>query len=417
MERKIQPLTWVEIDLGALSYNLRQIRRKVKGAGILAVVKSDAYGHGAKEVARLLSRDKVELLGVSTVTEAQDLRQGGIKLPIAILSGILPEQVEAAVDCQVIPTISDWRLARALNQAGKRRRKKIKVQVKVDTGMGRLGIWYQEAITLVKKIKEDLPFLFLQGIFTHFAAADEKDKDFTKLQLKRFRKMLEQLKEAKIDIPWRHTANSAAILDIPESYSNREEFDDGDLRQPTRLPKQSGGQVSNGMNMVRPGLVFYGSYPSAQVSRSISLRPVMSLKSKIIFLKKISRGQPVSYGCTWRAKRDTTVGILPVGYALGYNRFLSNCGEVIVKGEKVPVIGRVCMDLLLIDLGRQPKARVGDKVTLIGREGDKAITVEDMAQVIGTIPYEILCLFGKNLERIYPKPLTSFGFGAGRIKK
>ena len=376
MERKIQPLTWVEIDLSALSYNLRQIRRKVKGAGILAVVKSDAYGHGAREVAKVLAKDKVEFLGVSTVAEAQNLRQGGIKLPIAILSGILPEQVEAAVDYQVIPTISDWSLARALNQAGKRHRKKIKVQVKVDTGMGRLGIWEQEAIALIKRIKKGLPFLFLQGIFTHFAAADEEDKTFTKLQLKRFRKVLEQLKEAKIDIPWKHTANSAAILDIPKSYSN-------------------------GMNMVRPGLILYGAYPSGDVSRSIPLKPVMSLKSRIIALKKISRGQPVSYGCTWRAKRDTTVGILPVGYALGYNRFLSNCGEVIFQGEKVPVIGRVCMDLLLVDLGRKPKTRVGDKVTLIGREGDKAITVEDMAQVIGTIPYEILCLLGRNLERIY----------------
>lgn len=394
MERKIQPLTWVEIDLDALSYNLRQIREKVKGAGILAVVKSDAYGHGARELAKVLAKDKVELLGVSTVAEAQDLRQGGIKLPIAILSGILPEQVEAAIDCQSIPTISDWRLARALNQAGKRRRKKIKVQVKVDTGMGRLGIWYQEAVALVKRIEKDLPFLFLQGIFTHFAAADEKDRDFTRLQLERFQDVIGQLEESKIDIPWKHMANSAAILDIRESYS-----------KPVR-----------GKMLVRPGLILYGAYPSSEVSRSISLRPVMGLKSKIIFLKKISRGQPVSYGCTWRAKRDTTVGILPVGYALGYSRFLSNCGEVIVKGEKVPVIGRVCMDLLLIDLGRKPKTRVGDKVTLIGREGDKTITVEDMAQAIGTIPYEILSLLGRNLERIYLHTKI-FGMGAKKRKK
>ncbi len=410
MERKIQPLTWVEIDLGALSYNLGQIRKKVKGVGILAVVKSDAYGHGAKEVARLLSKDKVELLGVSTAAEAQDLRDDGIKIPIAILSGILPEQIEVAIDCRAIPTVSDWELAQVLNQAAKKRKKKIRIQVKVDTGMGRLGIWYQEAIALIKKIKEKLPFLSLYGIFTHFAMADEKDKSFTRLQLNRFQNVLSQLEEAKIDIPWRHIANSAAVLDLPESYSKginpvrdktpphtipprrelrgKQASDDGCFRQP----------ISNGVNMVRPGLILYGAYPSCEVSRSISLKPVMSLKSRIIALKKIYRGQSVSYGCIWRAKRDTTAGILPVGYALGYSRFLSNCGEVIFKGEKVPVIGRVCMDLLLIDLGAQSKAKVGDEVILIGRKKDLIIKVEEVAQTIGTIPYEILCLFGRSVR-------------------
>ena len=402
MKRNIQPLTWVEIDLGALSYNLGQIRRKVKGAGILAVVKSDAYGHGAKEAARQLSKEKVELLGVSTIAEAQDLRKAGIKLPIAILSGILPDQIEAAIDCQAIPTVSDWKLARVLNQAAKRRKKKIKIQVKVDTGMGRLGIWYQDAFSVVKKIKEKLPFLSLQGIFTHFATADEKDKSFTRLQLRRFQNVLSRFKEAKIDIPWRHIANSAAILDIPESYSNGvnpvrgktpEASDDGCLRQP----------ISNGVNMVRPGLILYGAYPSREVSRSISLKPVMSLKSRIIALKKISRGESVSYGRTWRAKRDITAGILPIGYALGYSRFLSNCGKVIVKSEKVPVIGRVCMDMSLIDMGVQSKAKVGDEIILIGRKKDLMIKVEDLAQTIGTIPYEILCLIGMSVDRIYRK--------------
>jgi len=372
MKKEIRPLTWIEIDLAALNYNLRQIRKKVKGVGILAVVKSDAYGHGAKEVARLLSKNKVEMLGVATVAEAQDLREAGIKIPIAILSGILPEQIEAAIDCQVIPTVSDWKLTQSLNQIGKKRRKKINIQVKVDTGMGRFGIWHTEALGLIRKIKK-LGFLSLQGIFTHFVAADEKDKTFTKLQLKRFKGVIRQLEKTGIHIPWKHAANSAAILGVSESY----------------------------FNMVRPGLILYGSYPSTEIPHSISLKPVMTLKSRLIALKKIPRGQSVSYGRTWRAKTDTTAGILPLGYSMGYSRFLSNCGEVIVKGKKIPVIGRVCMDLILVDLGYEPKARVGDEVILIGKKGNQIIAAGDLSQKIGTIPYEILCLLGNRLPRVH----------------
>ncbi len=373
MKRKIKPLTWLEINLAALSYNLREIRKRVKGAGILAVVKSDAYGHGAREVSRLLAKENVDLLGVAKIEEAQGLRQAGIKIPITILSGILPEQIEALIDCRAIPTVSDWFLAQALNQAGKRRKKKIKIQVKIDTGMGRLGVWHQEASSLIKRIKKDLPFLSLYGIFTHFAAADEKDKTFTFLQLKRFQEVINQLEELKIDIPWRHAANSAAILGLSEGY----------------------------FNLVRPGLILYGYYPSEEVARLVPLKPVMSLKSRIISLKKIHQGQSVSYGRTWRAKRDTTVAVLPIGYAMGYSRFLSNSGQVIFRGKKVPVVGRVCMDLIVIDLGVNPKATLGDEVILIGGKGKLSITVEETAQTIGTIPYEIVCTLGKGLPREY----------------
>jgi len=218
-----------------------------------------------------------------------------------------------------------------------------------------------------------LPFLSLYGIFTHFAAADEKDKTFTFLQLKRFQEVINQLEELKIDIPWRHAANSAAILGLSEGY----------------------------FNLVRPGLILYGYYPSEEVARLVPLKPVMSLKSRIISLKKIHQGQSVSYGRTWRAKRDTTVAVLPIGYAMGYSRFLSNSGQVIFRGKKVPVVGRVCMDLIVIDLGVNPKATLGDEVILIGGKGKLSITVEETAQTIGTIPYEIVCTLGKGLPREY----------------
>ncbi len=372
LKEKIQPLSWVDIDLKALSYNLNQIRQKIKGRGILAVVKSDAYGHGAREVSRLLAKNGVAALGVATVAEAKNLREGGIKLPVAVLSGILPEQIEAVIDYRLIPTISDLRSAQLLSKIAKKKGKKVNAQVKIDTGMHRLGVGYKEAVSLIKKIKA-LPFIHLQGIFTHFVSADEKNKKLTDLQIQRFQKILDELKKNGIDIPWQHAANSAAILDVPQSY----------------------------FNMVRPGLILYGCYPSGEVSRSISLRPVMSLKSKVIFLKKVSKGCSVSYGHTWRAKKDTIIGILPIGYSVGYSRFLSNRGEVIIKGKKFPVIGRVCMDLVLVNLGLMSSVQIGDEVILMGGKNNQVITTEDMARKIGTIPYEILCLLGNRLPRVF----------------
>lgn len=365
-------LTWAEIDLSAISHNLRQIRERVasKGAGVMAIIKDNAYGHGAIEVARVAAGIPVQMFGVATVEEAIELRQAGVNLPILVLCCILPEQAGEVVKNDIAQTICDVDICKSLSEAAVRQKKYAKVHVKIDTGMGRVGVRYSEAVEFVKSLME-LPNFIVEGIFTHFAAADG-DPDFTNLQLERFKAVLSDLENTGIQIPIKHAANSAAILGFPESF----------------------------FNMVRPGLMIYGLYPG-EVPKAIDLKPALSLKTRIFYLKEVPPGWTISYNRTYTTKRPTLVASLAIGYGHGYPRRLSNIGEVLIRGKKAPIVGVVCMDQCLCDVTHIPGVDIGDEAVLIGSQGDETITTDEVAEKSGTISYEILCGINARVPRFY----------------
>ena len=365
-------LTWAEIDLKAISHNLRQIEARVepRGAGVLAVVKDNAYGHGAVEVARIAAGVPVQMLGVAIVEEALELRRAGIDLPILMLCCVLPEQAKEAIRHDVTQTVCELQICQALSKEADRLGRQAKVHVKIDTGMGRIGVRYDEAVELVKSIAQ-LPGLTIEGISTHFASA-EADRDFTDLQLERFNSVISHLNSVGIHIPLRHAANSAACLSLPNAY-----FD-----------------------LVRPGLMIYGLYPSGS-PREIELKPALSLKTRVVYLKKAPAGWDISYGRTYTTKQPSIIASLAIGYGHGYNRKMSNSGEAIIRGVKAPIIGSVCMDQCLCDVTNIPGVSIGDEAVLIGRQGDEEITTYEVAQKAGTISYEILCGINARVPRVY----------------
>lgn len=367
--------TWAEIDLDAIAHNMRELRRIAKPeAKICAVVKANAYGHGAVPVSRKVLAAGADFLGVAVLSEALQLRRAGIDAPILILGYTPPEQAEEVVKYDLSQTVFQWEVARALSDAACRLGKKAKIHVKIDTGMGRIGFLPgEEAVAEIKKIAA-LPHLHLEGIFTHFAMADACDKTFTYRQLKIFLELIKRLDQEGIVFSFRHAANSAALIDLPETH----------------------------LDMVRPGIALYGLYPSPEVKREkVELVPAMTVKSRIIQVKKVPPGTPVSYGCTWRAPRPTVVATLPVGYADGYTRLLSGKGEVLVKGKRVPVIGRICMDQCMIDVTDVPGVKQGEEVLIFGRDAWGTLPVEELAAKIGTINYEIVCMLGERVPRYY----------------
>lgn len=367
--------TWAEIDLNALVHNFKEIRKKVgPDVRVMAIVKAQGYGHGIVQVSRALEKEGVNYLGVTSPFEAFLLRKEGIKSPILILGPTMLEEASEIIEKDIAQTICTKEMAHTLAGECKRLKKRLKVHIEVDTGMGRTGVPHQRALRLIKEIVK-IPELEVEGIFTHFSTADEEDKSFTEEQIKRFKEVLEKLEEEKIDIPLRHAANSAGVLNFPESY----------------------------FNMVRPGLALYGIYPSEYVSRSLNLHPVMSLKSRIIYLKRVERGSTISYGKTYVTNKNTTIAILPIGYEDGYNRLLSNQGEVIIKGKRVRIAGRVCMDQTIIDVGEVPNVEVGDEVILIGKQGKERISVEEIAKKVDTVPHEVVCRIAGRIPRTYLK--------------
>ena len=367
-------LTWAEIDVNAISHNLHQIESKVRpaGAGILAVIKDNAYGHGAVEVAKITAGVPVKMLGVAMIEEALELREAGIDLPILSLCCILPNQAEEVVRHDITQTVCELSICEALSREAIRLNKQTKVHIKIDTGMGRIGVQCDEAIQLIRNAAQ-LPGIAVEGISTHFAVADT-DEDFTNLQLERFNSVISCLNDAGIHIPLRHAANSAAIMGLPDAC-----FD-----------------------MVRPGLMIYGLYPSEQPSE-IQLKPALSLKTRIVHLKTLPAGRSVSYGRTHTTEKPSVIASLAIGYGHGYNRKLSNTGEAIIRGIKAPIVGTVCMDQCLCDVTHIPKASVGDEAVLIGRQGDEEITADEVAQKVGTISYEILCSINARVPRIYKR--------------
>jgi alanine racemase len=365
--------TKAEVDLGALAYNYHQLRQLAPpSVKFLAVVKADAYGHGAIPVSKKLEELGADFLGVATVKEGVELRNGGIKGPILVLSGIYQEEVEEVFAYQLTPMVYRLETAEALAAAARKKGQKIPVHIKVDTGMGRIGVLSEEAPAFVNRLRK-FENLEIEGIASHFATADEGNSSFTEKQLKRFSRTIEELKKLDIDPPFCHITNSAALVNLPAAH----------------------------FTLVRPGIMLYGSYPSPSLKDKIPLRQVMSWMSLIADLKQVPEDYTISYGRTFVTQRPSIIAAIPVGYADGYNRLFSNRGEVLIKGIRAPVVGRVCMDWTMVDVTDIPGVEVGDKVVLMGSQLGQEITPEEMGGRIGTIPYEILCAVGKRVQRIY----------------
>lgn len=366
-------VTHAVVSLDALARNLGRVRDRVgENVQIMGVVKADAYGHGAFPVARTLVEAGATWLGVALPEEGVHLRRQGLQVPILVMGPTPPDQG---------PLLSEYRLdqmvhhplhARALAASTKSSRKAVRVHLKIDTGMGRLGIHHSEAAAGAKAVV-NLPGLQLGGVMTHFAAADAADKGHALEQLRRFLEAVQEIEAAGIPIPLRHAANSAAILNLPEAH----------------------------LNMVRPGIALYGYPPSSLVSQDSSWEPVLTFMTRIAQLKKVSKGGTVSYGCTYVAPRDILVATLPVGYADGYNRLLSNRGEVLIRGHRAPVIGRVCMDMIMTDVTDVGGAQEGEEAVLLGRQGDQTVLADEWAERLDTISYEILCNISKRVPRSY----------------
>jgi len=364
--------TWVEIDLGAIEHNFRLIKKIVgPRVKILAVVKADAYGHGMLPVAKRLIRLGVNYLGVASIEEGIRLRQAKIRTPVLLFENILPEFAPEVIKYNLTATVCTEEVARSLNDCARRNGRRVKVHIKIDTGMGRLGIWHKEAQEFIKKIRY-FSNLQVEGLYTHFPCADS-DSDFTRGQINDFKSLILELKQDGIRIPICHIANSMGKVGYPESH----------------------------MDMVRSGIMLYGLYPKDSLRGKIKLKPALSFKSRIIFIKKAFSGLGISYGRTFICPRDTIIATLPVGYQDGYLRILSNRSKVLFKGKRYPEVGRVCMDQLMVDLGKITKAKIGDQITLVGKEGREEISLEELARLAGTINYELACLLGERAKRLY----------------
>lgn len=364
--------TWVEINLEAIKKNFGQVKKLVgPGTKIMAAVKADAYGHGLIPVSRILAREKIDYLGVASIDEGKRLREARIKTPILVLGAILPPEIKGVLKYNLAQAISSWGLARKLDLLAEKEKKKIKVHLKVDTGMGRLGVWHEEALDLVKKISR-LKHLNLEGIFTHFSCADE-DRIFTHSQIYRFEKLFKEVEKAGIKIPYRHAANSIGLMEFKNSH----------------------------FNMVRPGLMLYGLYPRTDIPAKLTLYPALALKAKVVFLKSTPPGRSISYGRTHTTQKDTLIATVCIGYGDGYPRHLSNKAQVIIRDKKAPIVGTICMDQTMVDVGHIPQVKVGDEAILIGQGQKEKISAEELAQKAGTINYEIVCGVTARVPRIY----------------
>jgi alanine racemase len=365
--------TLCAIDHEALRSNLRQIRDRVGSRiKILCMVKANGYGHGAAEISQALVGAGADAFGVATLEEALQLREAGIQALLIVLAGVFPDQLDTFLEYKLTPVVHDLVSLRALDRESSRRQVQLKVHLKVDTGMGRLGFLAADADQWIGAIKQ-AKSLHIQGVFSHFSHAESVQGDYTQKQLQIFKRVLGQLRSASVVPDLVHLANSAATITLPAAY-----FD-----------------------MVRPGLMLYGVYPSPNMKEQISLKPVLSWKSKILQLKNVPSGTSVSYGQTYVTQRESLIATLPIGYADGYPRLLSNRGEALVRGQRARIAGRVCMDLTMIDVTDIRNVRQGDEVVLLGRQGGAEISADEIAAWANTISYEILTSIGTRVPRIH----------------
>ena len=369
---------YARIDLDAIAYNMEQMKHNLNpNTQVMAVIKADGYGHGAVQIAEML--EGIEYIwgfAVATLDEAIVLRTEGIKKPILVLGCVFPDQYMAMLKHDIRMNIYTEEMAESISQMAAREGMTAYMHIKLDTGMARLGFdMSQKSIDAISRISQ-MNNVNMEGIFTHFAKADEIDKSFTQKQIKEFCWMVERLKEKEVHFSYEHCANSAAIIDVKEAN-----FD-----------------------LVRAGISTYGLYPSEEVLKEqVRLKPAMALKSHVAFVKEIEVGTPISYGGTFVSEQKMRIATIPVGYADGYPRNLSNVGYVLIRGKKAPIVGRVCMDQFMVDVTHIDGVSFGDKVTLIGTDGNEIITTEDLSQLSGRFNYEFICDLGKRIPRVYVK--------------
>jgi alanine racemase len=376
------PLIRAEIDLGAVAHNVRELRRITStGSQLMIAVKANGYGHGAVPIAQTAIENGADSLAVARVEEGLELRKAGIEAPILIFGYTAAHRAEILMAEQLVPTIFSLQNARGFSAAAVSTKTKIPIHIKIDTGMGRLGIPCDQlrasgngdAIREILEI-ERLPGVTVKGLYTHFATADHADKTYTNQQFDRFVDLTAALESHGMARPLLHAANSAAIIDMPQTH----------------------------LDLVRAGISVYGLYPSREVARNrIALRPALELKSTIIHLKNVPAGTKISYGCTHETSAPTTLATIPAGYGDGYNRRLSNRAQVLVRGQRAPLVGRVCMDASMIDVGHVDETAVGDEVVLIGRQGDAFIAADEVADLLGTINYEVVTALTQRVARVY----------------
>ena len=386
-------LVRAEVDLEAIAHNVREIRRITHpDAKVMAVVKANGYGHGAVEVAGTALDNGAEALAVARIEEAIELRRAGINVPVLILGHTPVEAVDKLIRLNLTQTVYSRAMAGRLSDAARIYGKKIRTHIKTDTGMGRIGIATgtndrvppdsDVARDFVKQAVRDigavcrLPGLDIEGIFTHFATADEADTSFALHQFNVFNDCVELLRRQGIDIPIRHAANSAAVINLPGTH----------------------------LDMVRPGIAIYGLYPSAETDRTRAvLIPAMTLKARIVHVKHVPAGFRISYGSSYRTPKPTDIATVNIGYADGVNRLLSSKGCMLVRGHRAPVVGRICMDMTMLDVGHIPNVRAGDDVVVFGKQGDVVLDVDEAAAAVGTINYEVVSLISQRVHRVYQR--------------
>lgn len=365
-------VTRAEVDLSAISYNISQVRKKVgPNVRILGVMKANAYGHGLVPAAKAAIDAGASYMGVAIADEGIELRQH-TPLPILVFSPPFEDSLESFVRFDLDATITSVETAYALNAVAKGAQKKARVQIKIDTGMGRIGFLPEVAPEAIRTVA-NLDSLEIAGVYSHFATSDESNKEFARRQLLSFKKIISAVKDLGITSAIFHIANSGAILDMPDSH-----FD-----------------------MVRPGIMTYGYYPSLETSESLEIRPALSLKSSVALIKTLKAGMSISYGRKYFTRKESRIAVVPIGYGDGYTRLLTGKASVLIKGKRYPVAGTITMDHLMVDVGSDYEVQQGDEVVLIGKSGEETITAWDLAAKLGTIPYEVLCMLNNRVPRVY----------------
>ncbi len=369
---------YAQVDLDAILHNMEQMRRIIDPhTKIMGVIKADGYGHGAIPIGRELEKlGYVWGYATATVEEAQVLRRNGLSKPILTLGACFPEQYPALADEGIRATVFSLRQAQEMESFAQKAGKEIKIHIKADTGLSRLGFQVTEAAADEIAQISRMPHMVMEGLFTHFAKSDARDKTMANEQMEQFRRMQEMLKERGVAIPMCHCSNSAAIIDMPKAN----------------------------MSVVRAGISLYGLWPSDEVRKDhIDLKPALSLKSRIVFLKELEAGRTISYGATYETTGTQRIATIPVGYGDGYPRSLSGKGYVLIRGKRAPICGRICMDQFMVNVTHIPEAAEGDEVILVGADGQERITMEEIGDLSGRFNYEFACDLGKRIPRVYVK--------------
>lgn len=378
MEKILRPV-WAEIDLDAIAYNMQNIKRLAGDKDVIAVVKADCYGHGAVNVVPTLLENGASKLAVAVLTEGIELRKSNIKEPIMIL-GYTPSYLgEELINYDIEQTVYDLDYAKELSDIAVSMNKKAKIHIALDTGMGRIGfIPNEQSLKDVVEISK-LPGIQIEGMFTHFSTADEKDKTYTREQFKKYIDFSNALTDLDVNIPMHDVSNSGAIMDMPETY----------------------------LDSVRAGIILYGYYPSDDVIKSnLSLKPALTIKAKVAHVKDMDKDMYISYGRTFKTTRKSKIATIPLGYADGYTRLLMPGAKVIINGKFAPVVGRICMDQFMVDVTDVGEVKTGDEVILLGKDGSLKLDADDLAKSLNTINYEVLCMFKHRIPKVYMKNNT-----------